>query len=113
MTRDTKKKSMVTSSFNYFYQVSGGYAVLLDNNNLLSEVVVLKGKDFSNYCSLLLSQLASTQIYLVDVSKITVLLLSCLKNTAAAICTQTHVFFCLFSFVLFCFYPIIFSFLWN
>lgn len=101
MTRDTKKKSMVTRSFNYFYQVSGGYAVLLDNNNLLSEVVVLKGKDFSNYHSLLPSQLASTQIYLVDVSKIT-LLLSCLKNTAAAICTQTHFL-----------YPIIFGFLWN
>lgn len=111
MTHDTKKKSMVTSSFNYFYQVSGGYAVLLDNNNLLSEVVVLKVKDFSNYCSLLLSQLASTQIYLVDVSKITVLLLSCLKNTEAAICTQTR--FCLFSLVLFCFCPIIFSFLRN
>ena len=102
MTHDIKKKSLVTRSFNYFYQVSGGYAVLLGNNNLLSEVVVLKGKDFSNYRSLLPSQLASTQIYLLDVSKITILLHSCLKNTAAAICTQIHFF-----------YPIIFGFLWN
>ena len=105
-----KKETMVTRSFNYFYQVSGVYAVLLDNNNLLSEVVVLKGKDFSNYYSLLLSQLASAQIYLVDVSKITVLLLHVWRIQQLPFVLK-HTFFCLF--VSCCFYPIIVSFLWN
>lgn len=93
-----KKETMVTRSFNYFYQVSGVYAVLLDNNNLLSEVVILKGKDFLNYCSLLLSQLASTQIYLVDVWKITVLLLHVWRIQQLPFVLK-HTFFCLFCFV--------------
>lgn len=92
------QKTMVTRSFNYFYQVSGVYAVLLDNNNLLSEVVVLR-QGFSNYCSLLLSQLASTQIYLVDVWKITVLLLHVWRIQQLPLYSK-HTFFVLF---LFCF----------